>query len=413
MQIIDKLLGIDKLKQELKAYQSTTTLQFYNQIYPSWQSHKALQVFHIEDTIFSVVHKLAKTAAKIPIYGYNDKGEDLPETDKLVLFLRTLTYAKKLELFTWLFLVDRAFCYKEKTLGVNGTVERMVFLNPDFVQIAVTTVFPEEIAYYIYRDPNTGFSKRLELDEVIYIKGFNPTSDPYEKWFGCSKVEVLRRRITRMEGNMENSVAMMQNGGVPGVLYVEGLQHNAQAKPIIGALQENYKSFSTNPDNKGAAFVQPGKMGWLPMGLSMVDLDSAELAKLDLKGVCNVWGVSDTWFNSDSASTESNVKEMIRQAYTNGVMPITQLVEDAFNVGLVIDFGSGIRTIRFDFSDVEELQTSLKEKIEAMASAPVMIPNDVLEAMGYDRIDNELMDQPLIKTGYQPIDDFEPLPPVE
>lgn len=413
VQIIDKLLGIDKIKKELKAYQAQSTISLYNQVFPTWQSYKAIYVYHIRDIIYSVVNKLAKTAAAIPQYAYNAEGEDLPATDKLSIFLKSLTYIKRIELYTWLYLVDEAFCYKEKSLGVNGFVEKMVFLNPAWCSVVVNDTFPQEIVFYVYQDPNTGFTKRLELDEVIFIHGFNPSNDPNLKWRGLPKPDVLCQRLNRMQGNMNNSVAQMQNGGVPGVLFVKDLPHTAQSKSIIDGIKTNWAKYSTNPANKGAPFVQPGEMGWLPMGLSMVDMDSIELEKVDDKAVCNVWGISNVLLNSDSSSTESNVLQMIRQMYSNAVMPYTKMVDDAFNTELVTDFGGGYKTVKSDYSDVQELQSTLKESVDALAAAPVMIPNDVLEALGYDRDVNPLMDMPLVKTGYEPIDNFEALPPIE
>ena len=414
VQLIDKILGIDKLKSELKAYQTTTTIQLYNQIFPSWTSYKAVAAYHVIDMINSVVSKLAKTAAALPIYGYTADGEDLPETDKLAVFLRSLTYVKKIELYTWLYLNDEVFCYKEKTLGVNGTVEKMHFLNPTWVSIVITDTFPQEIAKYYYRDNNTGFERIIELDEMIFIKGFNPTLDPYLKWRGLSKVDVLKQRITRVESNMKNSVAQMQNGGVPGVLSFKDLPHTAASKTVIDATRDNFGRFISNDTNKGAPFISPGNLEYFPIGSNLVDLNSIELEKIDNKAICNVWGISDILFNSDTSSTESNVKEMVKQMYTNAVMPYTRMVDDAFNTELVVDFGGGAgRYLHTDFSDVHELQSTLKEKVDALAAAPVMIPNDVLEAMGYDRVDNGIMDEPLIKTGYEPVDNFQPLPPIE
>ena len=406
MQLIDKLFGIDKLKTELKAMQNTTFAQLYSRIYPAWTSYKVIQAFKLVDELFAVIHKLAKTAAKIPIYGYDQLGEDLPESDKLVQFLRTLTYTKRIELFTWLYLYDECFCYKDKALGVNGRVDRMIFLNPAFITLVITDTFPEEIAYYLYRDPVKGYEKRIELDEMIFIRGFNPTNDSNERWRGLSKVDVLTRRLNRLESNMKNSVAQIQNGGTPGVLYVKNATHDLKSKPVIDGIKTNYANFAKNPDNTGAPFIQAGDFGYIQLGLSLVDMDSAELAKLDLKGICNVFGVSDVWFNSDSSSTESNVKEMIRQAYTVAVMPYTQMVEDAFNLELVTDFGAGFRTVKFDYSDIQELQQSLKEKMDGLAAAPVMIPNDILQAAGYDRVDDPMMDAPFIKAGYDPLDSF-------
>ena len=53
------------------------------------------------------------------------------------------------------------------------------------------------------------------------------------------------------------------------------------------------------------------------------------------------------------------------------------------------------------------------KKAQALAAAPVMVPNDVRQAMGYDRSDDPLMDLDYIKTGYQPITDFTDIPSVE
>ncbi len=403
---IDKFLDIDKLKTELKAMQNATFAQLYSRIYPTWTSYKVLQALKVVDEVFAVIHKLAKTAAKIPLYGYDKDGEYLPDSDKMVQFLRTLTYTRRIELFTWLFLFDECFCYKEKTLGVNGKVDKMIMLNPGFITLVVTDTFPESIAYYLYRDPVKGYEKRIELDEMIFIRGFNPTNDSNERWRGLSKIDVLTRRLNRLESNMKNSVAQIQNGGTPGVLYVKNATHDSKSKPVIDGIKTNYSNFAKNPDNTGAPFIQAGDFGYIQLGLSLVDLDSTELAKLDLKGICNVFGVSDVWFNSDSSSTESNVKEMIRQAYTVGIMPYTQMVEDAFNLELVTDFGTGFRTVKFDYSEIQELQQSLKERMDGLAAAPVMIPNDVLEAAGYDRVDDEMMDKPFIKSGYEPLDSF-------
>ena len=99
--------------------------------------------------------------------------------------------------------------------------------------------------------------------------------------------------------------------------------------------------------------------------------------------------------------------------WTDAIIPKIQLVEDAFNHELVTDFGVGFKQVKFDLGSVKDLQQNQLDLIKSLAAAPVMIPNDVLEAMGYDRVDDPTMDLPLVKTGYQPLDQFEPLPPIE
>jgi HK97 family phage portal protein len=416
VQLIESIKSIfrnDKLTNEVKAYQTTTTAQMYNQIFPTFGTWKYIQAFHINDMVNAVVNKIAKTAAALPIYAFQGDGQDLSDKDRLTIFLSKLTYVEKLELYTWLALADEVVIYKDRPLiGVNGYVEKIYFLNPAYVTIVVSISFPQEILGYIYRDPNNNIEKSIDKEECIFIHGFNPTLDMYQKWRGLPKTEVLRQRLTRMESNMRNSVGQMQNGGTPGVLFAKELPNTSQSKTVVDQMKQNFSRFVSNPDNKGNPFIQAGEMGYVQIGSTLVDLDSLDLEKADNKAVCSVWGVSDVLFNSDSAATESNVKEMIRQMYTNAVMPYTRMVDDAFNNELSTDFGTGFKVIKTDFSDVPELQTSMKEKIDSLAAAPTMIPNDVLQALGYDRSTDPLMDEPYIKSGYQPVSDFNPVEPV-
>jgi len=317
-------------------------------------------------------------------------------------------------LYTWLYLQDEVAIFKEKTLGVNGFIEKLHILNPNYLILVISDTFPQEVSSYIYRDPNYGIDVPMAYDEVIFIHGFNPTIDPYLRWRGLPKTDVLRQRLCRMESNMKNSISTMQNGGVPGVMFQKDLPAtNPQAKTVVGARQDNFANFLKNPDNKGAPYFAAGEMGYFSIGSDLVDIESLDMEKADVKGVCNVWGISDILLGNTDGGTENNVKEMIRQMYTNAVKPYTIMVDDSFNSELTTDFGVGFRKVSTDYSDVEELQSSMKEKLEAMASSMTGIPNDFLEALGFDRYPHPAMDMPFIKTGWEPLDNFEPLPPIE
>lgn len=403
------VLGVNRLQ----TVGGSMNMQVMNQIYPTWYSYKIVAAYKKFDTIFSVVNKLAGKAASVPIYGYGKDGQDLPDTDKFVVFLQSLTNMKRFEMFFWLFLRTECFIYKEKTLGVNGNVESIHFFNPNFVTIVLTDTFPEKIAGYWYRDYSRGLDEYFEADQIMYIRGFNPSDDYRESWRAFGPVEALFHRLTRYDSNMNNSVAQMQNGGVPGVMYFKDLPHNVQSKPAIDGTKENFARFVKNPDNKGSVFITAGEAGYFSIGSDLVDMLSLEMEKLDDDKIYNAFGVSNVLFNSTAASTESNVREMRQSMWTDAIIPKFAMVEDSFNTELVTDFGIGYRTAKFDVGGIKDLQRTQLELMTAMAAAPVMIPNDILQAMGYQRDPNPLMDMPLIKSGYEPIDNFEPLPPIE
>jgi phage portal protein BeeE len=168
-----------------------------------------------------------------------------------------------------------------------------------------------------------------------------------------------------------------------------------------------------NSNNKGAPIIMPGDMNYIPLGLKLADMEVADLAAIDFKKICNAYSVSDVLFNNDSSSTESNVKEMVRLMYTNAVLPVVMMVRDCFNNEVLPYFNGRAVAIKYDVSEVTELQDDMKAKADVFAALPVMIPNDVLEAFGYQRDERPEMDMPFIKSGYSAIDDFEPLPDIE
>lgn len=140
---------------------------------------------------------------------------------------------------------------------------------------------------------------------------------------------------------------------------------------------------------------------------------SMEMENMDFKKICNAWSVSDRLFNNDATGSEISDDNAQLGLYTNAIIPAVTMVEDAFNTELVNDFGVGVRVIKHDLDSIYILQQMRYKKALVWRDLPVMVPNRVLEDMGESKVDDPLMDLPLIKTGYQPVGDFEPLPPIE
>ena len=83
-------------------------------VYPTWHAYKILEAYRIQDDVFSVVKYLSETAAKLPMYGYDAAGEDLPDTAQIAKFVKSLRYKERIQLFTFMFLFDECFIYKNK-----------------------------------------------------------------------------------------------------------------------------------------------------------------------------------------------------------------------------------------------------------------------------------------------------------
>jgi HK97 family phage portal protein len=403
---IDNLLTT--VKQIGDARMSLMMQNFSTQIFPHYRAIKEQMVYQTMDDVYCVVSRLAQTAAMIPYYGESKQAEELAENDRINLLIDQLTFDLKEKMHMDLLISGEVFLYKQRILGVNAGA-KLLRLNPANVVVYVSDSFPFEITGFMYQDASRGTSFEIPLQDMVYIRLTNPTVDADWEFRGLSPIKVLTARITRLQAQMDVSVAQLQNGGLPGVLYDENPEFGIEE---AGFHKENFARYLNNSSNKSAPYIWGGKVGYVPIGSTLADMDLASLADIDFDKICNVYGVSSTWFNNKSAATESNVKEMIKQVYTNAVLPNVMRIQDALNKSAVQDFNTqGV--LMYDISDIPELQENMLEKANVFSAMPVIIPNEIREAMGLDRIEDPIMDAPLIKSGYQPIEDLKSIEDID
>lgn len=418
MQLPD-LFGVRKLTAQVaqlqlslqtKAMSSTGVNNFTNfntQIFPHYNILKEEFIYQIMDDIYSVVSRLATTAAGIPFKGCKQDGSELPKNDPLNKFLKTLTFEQKEQFYTSLYLSGEVFAYKEKIeFGVNKGVQSLQYLLPANMVVIISQDFPTKIVGYRYYDSFNGYTKDFGLDEIMFIKKFNPTRDIQLRYRGFSAVTALKNRLVRVQSELDISVAQMQNGGLPGIVYEKtpGVEVGAS-----GQRKDNFARFLGNSSNKGAPYFSNGDLGYLAIGSTLADMSLAELAQIDFDKVCNAFSVSSILWNSKDASTHSNVGEMRKDMFTNAVLPEVTRIEDGLNSGVVVDIPTAGIVCK-DTSGISELKEDIKNLATAYGSAPVIIPNDVLEAMGSERSSDPMMDEPMFKSGYTSLEDMKAPP---
>jgi len=436
-------------------------------IYPAWSIKTANDRYLNTDDIYSIIRLLATTAALVPLYGYlstpdkkaftNLKKEvkgynnvikykslqtkaltDLPEDDPVAALIENPHQdMSKYEFFEGvysnLFLHGEAFILKERPEdGVNiGLPIQLHLLYPQGVILKISNDLPRTIVAYDYRYEGKIIMENIPAEDVIHIKYFNPEMNIMgSELRGLSPLKVLQKRLTRLDSNMNTSVARLQNGGVETIVYEKGLGVDEERVDIIGKRKQNFHRFISNPDNAGAPFFANGEMGAIQLGSHLKDLGVLELGNVDFKKLCNVWGVSDILFNSDSASTESNVLTHTKRLYTNTILPNIFRVRDALVKHLLPDFKDGVlitgqdgepvrvkgdgksRYIDADISGISELHQDLERKAASLAIMWHLTPNEKREMMDWERYDDPKFDLPWIPTGYTPLDDFENMPPL-
>ena len=392
---------ISTAKQLGDARMAMMMQNFNTQIFPHYRAIKEQMVYQTMDDVYSVVSRLATTAAMIPFYGETVDGQEAQPNDRINVLIEQLTFDLKEKMYLDLYISGEVFLYKQRILGANARAN-VIRLNPANVVVYVSDSFPFEVTGYQYQDASRGTAFNIPLEDMVYVKLTNPTIDAEWEMRGLSPIKVLTTRLTRLQAQMDVSVAQMQNGGLPGVLYDETPGFGVEE---AGMHKDNFARYLNNSNNKSAPYIWGGKVGYVPIGSTLADMDLASLADIDFDKICNVYGISSTWFNNKSAATESNVKEMIKQVYTNSILPNIMRIVGAINKQLAVDYNTTSHIVH-DISDVPELQENMAEKANAYAVMPVIIPNEVREGLGYERIDDPIMDMPLIKQGYATLEDL-------
>ncbi len=402
-----------KLDIVLKAMQTSNVSDMINRfatkIFANYSVIKEMDAYQTMDQIYCVVRKLATCSALIPFYGYDKKGEDLPDSDNLVTFLSTLDFEEKEKLYTYLYLNGEVFALKNRTeLGSNqGMVSSLTYLHPSRVTLSISNDFPRQVLGYNYFEVETGNNIPIDLDDMIFIKSFNPSSNTMEEFRGLSPVKVLARTITRIRAGEDVTVAQLQNGGGKDIVYDKTPGTDTT---ILGKQRDSYSRFARNKDNSGAPYFAAGEMGVINLGSTLTDMEVTALAGIDFDRICNAFGISSILFNEKSAATESNVENMLAEAYTNTMIPAVNKVEGALNKGLMLNTDTPeIKTkgnIKCDTSDIKALQEDQAEQTTALAAAWWLTPNEKRAAQMYDKSTDELMDKILIPSNLVPIEDL-------
>lgn len=403
--------------------------------YPGWNTRKEVDSYVEIDDVYSIISLLARSAATIPFYGFTVKDEksmktylrephqtihkkyyqlksmeDLPESDPVYRLLESLGYEFMCGLYTLIFINGEVFLWKERIkFGARKGIEKLHIIHPADMQVFVSTTFPQQVTGYRFITP---YGEMIDFlpDEIIHVKYFNPQNLYNRQWRGQSPLSSARKRLSRIEGAMDVSVSQMQNGGVPGIVFDEAIPNTKEAQEIGDLRKTKYAAYSNNTANKGAPYWSSGKLGYIPMGLKLVDLDLVNLSKEDFAKLCNNYHVSTVLLNDNTTSTNNNIELQSKRMFTNGILPTVYQVRDAFISGILPDFSGPRRYIECDMSGITELQPDMKVTADALKLMDFISPNEKRKIMRFDDSDEPLMDSIIIDTGKMLLDDLNGVP---
>jgi HK97 family phage portal protein len=245
-----------------------------------------------------------------------------------------------------------------------------------------------------------GTKSSFDLSEVYHSKMFNPNYVRDRSLYGMSPLRAAARIVSKQNESELTQLKQFENQSPPYLLYREGnKQENTrmspqQIKEAEGALKKASKS-----TKKGLGSVLPEKYGIIKLGESAADLNILESSKDGRKVLCNVWHLPPALFGIENP-TYNNIATARKSAWTDCIMPNLKEVANALNECTINNYepyaNEGLFW-GFDYSQIEELQDEMKTRVEWMRKAGYSL-NEIRKHTGAKKIDNALMDEPILST---------------
>lgn len=242
--------------------------------------------------------------------------------------------------------------------------------------------------------------------EIIHWKGTNLIFDLTSREH-LRGMPALRPGAATLQQNNDatrSSIRMYQNDGAKGALYNKTM--NKMTPTQESDIRDVINRKINNNDVKGAVAALNGEWGYVDLGKTSVDLDLLEGKRLSWKELCFLFGVPYEIF--ETGTTYANKEQAQKGWVTNRIMPASKELDDELNRVLLRAFKlEGRAIIQCDYMALPEMQEDLAKLSEWLMKTWPIYPNEVREALGYEKSPDLLMDQPWVPQNVTPLEQLQ------
>lgn len=275
-----------------------------------------------------------------------------------------------------LFLLATGNSYMIGESGVfSSKIQEVDILPPEHVTIQTNNDwFMPEPKYQF----SIGTERRtFEKDQVEHIKYFNPSyNSVQESLYGLSPIQVAAMAVRASNNRWEADAAILENRGAIGLLSDESERPNTPIE--TKEIQQGFDRDTTGPGMFGKVKVTNKAVKYIPMAMSSTDLQLLEKGVVNLRSLCNVFGVDSSLFNDPENKTFNNRAQATKDLYTQAVIPLANKIAHHHTRFLARNyFPEGNVRMRLDFEHIEALQKdkneeAVKDRIEIEGIKAVM-----------------------------------------
>lgn len=300
-------------------------------------------------------------------------------------------------------LTGNAFIYGVGTEnGVNANKFQQLYVLPSqYMGVMPNATLTGVEAYEL----NLGITRKFSKEEIIHLKYWNPNwSNTGDHLYGLSPLASAARVLQKSNDNTTSSAKLLQNTGAIGILTADDA-FDMTEEQVQAAEQKYYEKFGGS-NNRGRIWMSSKKFTWQQIAMSAVDLALHDAAKMDMRDLCNVYGVQSQLLNDPDNKTYANMAEARKSLIINKALPELYSLRDELNRTLVKQWSEKGKQyyLDVDLQAIPELQEDMALLVNQLTQMWWLTGNEKRIATNYAPDDSTPeLNAYMIPTGVIPV----------
>ena len=302
--------------------------------------------------------------------------------------------------------------------------QKVILIRPDEVnKVEVVDGVPWRYTIsqgFFERTKLLNFPRKEQIFESTFKDGYWQSDiahfynrNPLFSERGLSIVVALLNDIEILFKGRTWNRAMLENEGRPsGIFYyppttAQGKRPMAPPKGQKKA-QEEIQAFYGGDINAGKALFLKGGMQFQEVTYKMVDMDFVNGLHFSRESIANRLGIPLQLFGSEKASTYHNMREARFGFYENTCVPFFNEFLHFFSMYIINEFFESItknQQICIDKTRLFKKSPVFLERIAQLQAQQFLTGNEKRELLGYEPLEDDNMDVPLIPSTLVPVED--------
>ena len=323
-----------------------------------------------------------------------------------------------------------------KSCLINYFIGGEIFLLKDPKSKKVTLVNPNEVTdikimdgypfrykisrSFFERTRLMNFEVKEQSFESVYKNGLwtNQVAHFYNRnpiFFqrGLSIVVSLLNHIQILFKGRTWNRAMLDNEGRPSGVFFYPPTTTAGRRPhnvIKGGakIEEEVRNFYSGDLNAGKALFLKGGMQFKEVTYKMKDMDFLNGLYFSRESIANRLGIPLQMFGSEKKSTYNNMREARYSFYLNTCIPFFDNFLRFFTLHIINDLLSqdSDKFLCVNKKKIYHASPMFMQTIKELEAQHVLTPNEKRDLLGFERIEEDNMDNPLMPSNLVPVQDI-------